>query len=73
MIQFLLKEFLDSKNISAYRLGQTVKGLERVTIKKYAAGERTPTLDSLDKVITALRELTGEEVSVCDLLEYTDG
>ena len=72
MIQFRLKDYLASKDITAYKLGQTVKGLERVTIKKYAAGERTPTLDSLDKVITALRDLTGEEVSVCDLLEYVE-
>jgi hypothetical protein len=72
MIRFKLKDYLDAKGISAYKLGQTVKGLEPVTVRKYAAGERMPTLDSLDRLIVALRELTSERVSVCDLLEYVE-
>ena len=70
MVRFILGQYLAKKGLSSAQLERTVKGIAPITARKYAAGERNPTLESLDKVITALRQLTGEEVTVADLLEY---
>ena len=73
MIKFRLKEFLEAHGVSAYRLGQEVKGVSAVAVRKYAAGERQPQLDSLAAIITALRAITGKDVTPGDLLEYRRG
>ena len=73
MITFKLKEFLEEHDLSAYKLGQAVEGISEITVRKYAAGERQPQLESLDAVITALRALTGKDVTPGDLLEYRRG
>lgn len=45
--------------------------LSRGTVYAIANGEnKQVALDSLTKIVAALRELTGEPVSVCDIIEY---
>jgi hypothetical protein len=67
-----LKRYLEAHGINAYRLGQRVEGLSPKTVYMYVNDERTPSLEGLSKVVKALRELTGEEVKVSDVLEYTE-
>ena len=70
MIEVRLKEYLDTHNISPYQLGQAVKDLSPKTVYMYVNGERTPSLDGIDKVIQALHKLTNHKVKVNDLLIY---
>jgi transcriptional regulator with XRE-family HTH domain len=72
MLRFKLKLFLEQHGLTAYQLAQAVEELDEQTIFAYARGSRTPRLDSLDLLIGALRDLTGLEVGVADLLEYHD-
>ena len=65
-----LREYLDSHNLSAYRLAKEVEGVSPKTVYAYAAGSRQPSMENLEKLITTLRKLTGEPVNVSDLLEY---
>lgn len=40
------------------------------TVYAIASGRHRPSMEALEKILDALRELTGEEVSPEDLLEY---
>lgn len=64
------QKVLDEHKISAYRLGQEVKGLNPKTVQMYASGLRQPSLDGLGKILAALQRLTNGTVGVVDLLEY---
>jgi predicted transcriptional regulator len=70
VIIFKLKSLLEKHGISSYKFERSVEGYVPVTIKKIVSGENNPSLESLDKIITALRELTDEEITPNDLLEY---
>jgi DNA-binding Xre family transcriptional regulator len=70
VIVFNLKHLLEKHGISSYKFERSVEGYAPVTIKKIVSGENNPSLESLDKIITALRNLTGENVTPNDLLEY---
>lgn len=70
VIVFKLKHLLEQHDISSYKFERSVEGYAPVTIKKIVSGENNPSLESLDKIITALRNLTGENVTPNDLLEY---
>jgi transcriptional regulator with XRE-family HTH domain len=69
MVTWKLRKYLDAHNVSAYALAKTAD-TSPTTIYALARGshERV-SLVVLDKVLTALEQLTGERVSVCDLLE----
>ncbi len=69
MVTWKLREYLDRHEVSAYALAQATD-LAPSTVYALARGrQRRTDLDVLDKVLTALEQLTGERVSVCDLLE----
>jgi DNA-binding Xre family transcriptional regulator len=69
MVTWKLREYLDRHEVSAYALAQATD-LAPSTVYALARGrQRRTDLDVLDKVIEALEQLTGERVSVCDLLE----
>jgi hypothetical protein len=70
MIEVRLKKVLDQHQISAYRLGQEVEGLNPKTVQMYASGLRQPSLNGLGKILDALQRLTNGTVNVSDLLEY---
>jgi transcriptional regulator with XRE-family HTH domain len=69
MVTWRLREYLNAHNVSAYALAKEAD-TSPTTIYALARGshERV-SLAVLDKVIEALEQLTGERVSVCDLLE----
>jgi DNA-binding Xre family transcriptional regulator len=72
MITWKLKPFLEQNNISAYALAKEVaSNLAANTV--YALVRETPQrvdLDSLDTILTALRQMTKQNVQIGHLLEY---
>jgi DNA-binding Xre family transcriptional regulator len=70
-----LKEFLDTHKITVYRLSQaTGSGIARNSLYNLVQDEPPKRLEikTLDVLIPALRQLTGRDVQVDDLLEYTE-
>ncbi len=68
-IRLKLKEALADSGVTVYRLGE-VSGVPRNTLYNLVNQERERLdLAVLDKVMTALEQLTGERVNVGDLLE----
>lgn len=70
-----LKEVLEARGITGYRLAKTTKGrLSKTQIYTLLNTERPGALylDTLDTLIDALAEL-GHEVTYNDLLEYQHG
>ncbi|WP_216325977.1 helix-turn-helix domain-containing protein [Deinococcus aestuarii] len=69
-VEFTLKRYLNTHGLTAYRLAQATEGrVSRRTVYALARGEVTRVdLGTLGAVITALEELTGEEVTPADLL-----
>ncbi len=69
MVTWKLREYLDRHEVSAYALTK-VTDLAPSTVYALARGAQGRVdLEVLDKVLSALEGLTGERVSVCDLLE----
>ena len=69
MVTWKLREYLDAHKVSAYALTKAAD-LAPNTVYALARGDQGRVdLTVLDKVLTALEQLTGERVSVCDLLE----
>jgi DNA-binding Xre family transcriptional regulator len=69
-----VKELLDAHELNAFALVNETHGrLSHNTVYALARGEpKRIALDTLLEVITALRKMTGKNISVCDLLEYED-
>jgi hypothetical protein len=61
---------LTTHGISAYRLAREVKGVSPKTVYAVKAGRACPSLAALDRILTALRSLTGKAIEPGDLLEY---
>jgi DNA-binding Xre family transcriptional regulator len=70
VIEFKLKAVLEKHGMSGYRLEQSVEEFAPITIRKIVSGENSVSLESLNSIISALRQLTGKEIEVSDLLEY---
>jgi DNA-binding Xre family transcriptional regulator len=72
MITWKLKSFLEQNKISAYALAKEVAPkLSANTV--YSLVRDTPQrvdLDSLDTILTALRQMTKQNVQLGQLLEY---
>ncbi len=71
-IRWKLREYLDTHGVSAYKLAELSNGrLSRTGIYRLTADDlKAIRFESLGVLIPALRELTGEQVEVSDLLEY---
>ena len=69
-IQVRLHEYLKERGLSTYRLGKKVKGISPKTLYAITSGRCRPSLQALERIMEALRELTGETVKPGDLLEY---
>jgi DNA-binding Xre family transcriptional regulator len=68
----LAKYVQPNTDISLYKLSQ-VTGISHPMMYNLDSGkQKTLRTDTLAKIIKALRELTGEEVTPNDILEYTD-
>lgn len=69
MIKWTLRNYLDTNELSAYRLAQTAK-VSPATVYALARGDHERvSLEVLDKVLTALEHLTGKPAEIGDLLE----
>ncbi len=68
-MRWTLKDYLTEHNLTPYQLAK-VTGLSVNTVYPLARGEaKGIRLDTLQTVLDALDELTGEQVDVTDLLE----
>jgi DNA-binding Xre family transcriptional regulator len=69
VIRIAIDKFV-TDDVSLYAIHQK-SGVSYTTLHQLQKGTRTDMrVGSVDKLITALRELTGKEVTACDLLEY---
>jgi hypothetical protein len=65
-----LKEYLDGRGLSAYALIQA-SGLAANTVYSLTRGSTTHArLDTVAGILTGLRRLTGEDVTVSDILHH---
>ena len=73
MIRWKLRAFLNEHSLTPYRLAKATHGkLSLNAIYNAVAVDLTAIkFDSLNILIDALRDLTGKEVGVVDLIEYT--
>jgi hypothetical protein len=73
-VKWKLKEYLEARGISAYKLATTVeeRTQEASVYRLVRKGETQKRIDlaSIAVVIDGLRELTGEAVNIEDILEY---
>lgn len=71
-VKWTVRPFLKRHDLTAYRLMKET-GLAQGTIYRLVNGETTTlNAETLDRVMTALRRLTGEEVQISDLLTYEE-
>lgn len=74
-VKWRLKDFLDRHGLSTYQLVDKTHGkLSRTGVYRLTDNDlKGVRFESLAAIIPALRELTGEEVQISDLLEYDEG
>ena len=71
-VRWKVKEYLQARDITPYRFW-IESGLAKGTAYRLVNGNtHNLNTDTLDATIKALRTLTGESVSVSDLLEYQE-
>lgn len=72
MLQWRVRQYLKSQNLSAYDLDRALgRKLSPRTVYALARNEpKQIRLETLDKVMTVLEELTGKPVVLSDLLEF---
>lgn len=69
-VHWTVKPLLEEHGITPYRLMKE-SGLAQGTIYRLVRGDtRSLNADTLDRVMGALRRLTGAEIQIADLLEY---
>jgi len=71
-VHWTVKPLLDRHGITPYRLMKE-SGLAQGTVYRLVNGDtKSLNADTLDRVMGALRRLTGEEVEISDLLVYQE-
>ncbi len=72
MLRWRIRQYLTAHSLSAYDLDRALgRKLSPRTVYALARNEHKQIrLETLDKLMTALEELTGKPVSLKDLLEY---
>lgn len=69
-VHWTVRPLLEHHGITPYRLMKE-SGLAQGTVYRLVNGDtRSLNADTLDKVMGALRRLTGEEIEISDLLKY---
>jgi len=73
-LRWKFPELLDKYGLTAYRIVKEIDNVGSMgAIYKLADESRQPAradFKTMAKIITALRELTGEDIQIQDLLEY---
>lgn len=65
-------DILEAHDISVYRLMKE-SGLAQGTVYRLVKGDTsTVNAETLDRVMTTLRRLTGQQLQISDLLEYDE-
>lgn len=71
MLTWTLKETMDENNVTRYAL-QKRTDISMNTIRSmYDGGTQRPDLNLLDRIIHALREMTGQPITLTDVLSFT--
>lgn len=71
-VHWTVKPLLERHNITAYRLMKE-SGLAQGTVYRLVNGDTTNlNAETLDRVMTTLRRLTGEQIEISDLLRYEE-
>lgn len=72
MIRWRLKTFLEAHGLTPYRLAKATRGeLSLNAVYNAVADDFTAIkFSTLDVIVKALRDLTGKQVGVTDLIEY---
>jgi predicted transcriptional regulator len=71
-IRWKVKALLDEHDITPYRLMKET-GLAQGTVYRLVRGDSsTVNAETLDRVVSSLRNLTGREIDIFDLLEYRE-
>lgn len=70
-VQWKLKNFLDARGITVYKAAKQTEGkLSRNAWYNLADEPSAVSFDTLSVVMSALEQLTGEDVTVADLITY---
>ncbi len=71
-VRWKVKSILDSHGLTAYRLMKE-SGLAQGTVYRLVRGDTsTVNAETIDRVVTSLRRLTGRTIEIADLLEYSE-
>ena len=71
-VRWKVYEILKAHDISVYRLMKE-SGLAQGTVYRLVKGDTsTVNAETLDRVMTTLRRLTGKRLQISDLLDYED-
>jgi predicted transcriptional regulator len=71
-VHWKIKPLIDAHGITPYRLMKE-SGLAQGTVYRLVHGDTsTVNAETLDRVMTTLRRLTGKRVEIADLLEYRE-
>ena len=71
-VRWTVRPLLQRHRITPYRLMKE-SGLAQGTVYRLVNGDtRSLSADTLDRVMTALRSLTGEDIAIADLLQYEE-
>ena len=71
-VRWKVYEILDEYDISVYRLMKE-SGLAQGTVYRLVKGDTsTVNAETLDRVMTTLRRLTGRQLQISDLLDYVE-
>ncbi len=70
MVHWTLKETMDTHGVTRYAL-QKEANLAMNTLRgMYDGTTRRPDLEAIDKVINKLREMTGKDITLTDVLKW---
>lgn len=72
-IRLTLDKALEERGISRYKLAAEVKrqtGYGESTVYGAVRGQFLPRLETLAAMLSALEELSGKPIELCDVLEY---
>ncbi|CAN5453596.1 MAG: helix-turn-helix domain-containing protein [Rubrobacteraceae bacterium] len=69
-IKVKFKDYLEARGLSAYRVTRHARGMSPKTVYAIASGRNRPSMDALEKLMDALREITGEDIGLDALIEY---
>ena len=74
MVRWKLKEFLETQEITPYRLAKEVEGEVSLNAVYNAMNEDLTSIkfDTLDAILRALRRLTRRKVKVQDLIDFVE-